>query len=41
MSGELSKGEIIGLIVRLAALSAMSYYTMKLLIDAMDPTKYV
>lgn len=39
MSGEISKGEVIGLIVRLAALTAMSYYTMKMLIDAMDPTR--
>ena len=39
MSGEISKGEVIGLIVRLAALAAMSYYTMKMLIDAMDPTR--
>jgi len=39
MSGEISKGEVLGLIVRLAALTAMSYYTMKMLIDAMDPTR--
>lgn len=36
---ELSKGEVLGLIIRLAALTAMSYYTMKMLIDAMDPTR--
>jgi len=36
---EISKGEVVGLIVRLATLTAVSYYTMKLLIDAMDPTR--
>jgi len=35
----MSKGEVVGLIVRLAALTTMSYFTMKLLLDALDPTK--
>ena len=35
----ISKGEVISLIVRLAALTTVSYYTMKLLMDAIDPTR--
>ena len=34
-----SRGEVIGLIVRLAALTTVSYFTMKMLMDAIDPTK--
>ena len=34
-----SKGEIRGLIVRLAALTTVSYLSMKLLMDAVDPTR--
>ena len=34
-----SKGEILGLIVRLAALTTVSYLSMKLLMDAVDPTR--
>jgi len=39
MEGNLSKGEILGLVVRLAALTTLSYFTMRLLVDALDPTK--
>jgi len=35
----MSRGEVVGLIIRLAALTTMSYYTMKLLMDALDPTR--
>jgi len=35
----LSRGEVLGLVVRLAALTTLSYFTMKLLVDALDPTK--
>lgn len=35
----ISKREILGLIARVAALSAFSYFTMKWLIDALDPTR--
>jgi len=35
----LSRGEVLGLAVRLAAATALSYFTMKLLVDALDPTK--
>jgi len=35
----ISKGEVVGLIVRLAALTTVSYFTMKLLMDAIDPTR--
>ena len=35
----ISKGEVLSLIVRLAALTTVSYYTMKLLMDAIDPTR--
>ena len=34
-----SKGVILGLIVRLAALTTVSYLSMKLLMDAVDPTR--
>lgn len=37
--GVISRGEVLGLIVRLAALTTVSYYTMKLLMDAVDPTR--
>lgn len=40
MSDEvISKREIFGLIARVAALSAFSYFTLKWLIDAVDPTR--
>ena len=39
MSDQLSRGEVLGLIVRLAALTTVSYFTMKLLVDAIDPTR--
>ena len=35
----MSRGEVVGLIVRLAALTTVSYFTMKLLMDAIDPTR--
>ena len=35
----LSRREILSLIARVAAFSAMSYFTMKWLIDAIDPTR--
>lgn len=35
----MSRGEVVGLIVRLAALTTVSYYTMKLLMEAIDPTR--
>jgi hypothetical protein len=35
----LSKKEIISIIARVAALSAMSYFTMKWLLDAIDPAR--
>ena len=35
----ISKGEILGLIVRLAAVTTVSYLSMKLLMDAVDPTR--
>lgn len=34
-----SKTEVVSLIVRLAALTTVSYFTMKLLMDAIDPTR--
>jgi len=34
-----SRGEVVSLIVRLAALTTVSYFTMKLLMDAIDPTR--
>jgi len=34
-----SRGEMISLAVRLAAVTTLSYFTMKLLVDALDPTK--
>ena len=37
--GTISRGEVLSLIVRLAALTTVSYYTMKLLMDAVDPTR--
>ena len=37
--GTISRGEVLSLIVRLAALTTVSYYTMKLLMDAIDPTR--
>lgn len=37
--GVISRGEVLSLIVRLAALTTVSYYTMKLLMDAVDPTR--
>jgi hypothetical protein len=37
----ISRREILGLIARVAALSAFSYFTMKWLIDALDPTRYL
>ena len=39
MSDQLSRGEVLGLIVRLAALTTVSYFTMRLLVDAIDPTR--
>ena len=39
MAEEITKKEILGLIARVAALSAVSYLTMKWLIDALDPTR--
>ena len=40
MSDEvITKAEILSLVVRVAALSAISYYTVKWLMDAMDPTR--
>ena len=42
MSDEaISKREILSLIARVAALSAFSYFTMKWLIDALDPSRFV
>lgn len=35
----ISRGEVLGLIVRLAALTTFSYYTMKVLMEALDPTR--
>ena len=35
----ISRGEVLGLILKLATLTTVSYYTMKLLIDALDPTR--
>ena len=35
----MSRGEVVSLIVRLAALTTVSYFTMKLLMDAIDPTR--
>ncbi len=35
----ITKREILGLIARVAALSAFSYFTMKWLVDALDPTR--
>ena len=40
MSDEVvSRVEVLSLILRLAALTTVSYYTMKLLMDAVDPTR--
>lgn len=35
----ITRNEILSLIARLAALSAVSYFTIKWLVDAMDPTR--
>ena len=35
----ISRGEVVGLILKLATLTTVSYYTMRLLIDALDPTR--
>ena len=35
----LTKKEIVSIIARVAALSAMSYFTMRWLLDAIDPTR--
>ena len=35
----ITKKEILSIIARVAALSAMSYFTMKWLLDAIDPTR--
>lgn len=35
----MSNGEVVGLIIKLAALTTMSYYTMKVMIEALDPTR--
>ncbi len=35
----LTRGEVVGVLVRLAALSAISYYTAKWMIDLLDPTR--
>ena len=35
----ISRGEVLGLILKLATLTTVSYYTMRLLIDALDPTR--
>ncbi|XP_023329010.1 ATPase family AAA domain-containing protein 1-B [Eurytemora carolleeae] len=34
-----TRGEVLGLVVRLAAVTTLSYFTMKILVDALDPTK--
>jgi len=39
MADSFSRGELISLAVRLAAVTTISYFTMKLLLDALDPTK--
>ena len=39
MSDSITKNEVFNLVVRVTALSAISYYTMKWLVEAMDPTK--
>ncbi|KAG7157752.1 ATPase family AAA domain-containing protein 1-A-like [Homarus americanus] len=36
--GELTRGEVLSLLVRLAFATAASYFTVKLLVSAMDPT---
>lgn len=36
--GELGRGEVLSLLVRLAFATAASYFTVKLLVSAMDPT---
>ena len=36
--GELGRGELLSLLVRLAFATAASYFTVKLLVSAMDPT---
>ena len=35
----LSKTELLGLVVRVAALSALSYYTAKWMMELLDPTR--
>ena len=35
----ISRGEVLGLILKLATLTTVSYYTMKLLMEAIDPTR--
>jgi len=39
MGDSFTRGEMLGLAVRLAAVTTISYFTMKLLVDALDPTK--
>eukprot|EP00088_Acartia_fossae_P002385 TRINITY_DN10960_c2_g1_i1.p1 TRINITY_DN10960_c2_g1~~TRINITY_DN10960_c2_g1_i1.p1 ORF type:complete len:352 (+),score=94.33 TRINITY_DN10960_c2_g1_i1:72-1127(+) len=39
MSDGLTRGEMLGLMFRLAAATTISFFTMKVLMDAMDPTK--
>jgi len=39
MGDGLTRGELISVAVRLAAVTTLSYFTMKLLVDALDPTK--
>ncbi|XP_042888214.1 outer mitochondrial transmembrane helix translocase-like [Penaeus japonicus] len=36
--GELTRGEVLSLLARLAFATAASYFTVKLLVSAMDPT---
>ena len=36
---EISRGEVVSLIVRLAALTTVSYFTLKILMEALDPTR--
>jgi len=37
--GSLTRGEILGLALRLAAVTTISFFTMKVFMDALDPTK--
>ena len=39
MEDAITKKEIISIIARVAAISAVSYLTMKWLLDAVDPTR--